>query len=170
MGYLGSGLQNTGVGGTGLEAGLANSAHYATGGLGTAALSSGLLSSALANTGGLHSGLAGALNSGLSSTPVVAPASAPAAAIDAGQGSVSANPTSSAAANAGLRTSASTPVTGFVNPGSSDPGVRTTLGRESGIGALSLPNSGIPKSNFYPPADRDTGDQSRIIQFPIRTE
>ncbi|OBJ54021.1 PPE family protein [Mycobacterium asiaticum] len=150
--------------------GLANSAHYATGGLGTAALSSGLLGSALANTGGLHSGLVGALNSGLPSAPAVAPASATGPVVDSGSpGTVTANPTSSAAANAGLRTSSGAPVTGFVSPGNADPSVRT-LGRDSGIGNANLPNSGIPKSNFYPGAERDTGDQSRIIKFPIRSE
>lgn len=151
--------------------GLAGSAHYATGGLSTAALGSGLIGSALANTGGLHSGLVGALNSGLGSAPVVAPAAGGVASVDAGSaGPVSANATSSPAANAGLRTAAGTPVTGFVNPSHADQGLRTTLGRESGIGNPSLPNSGIPKSNFYPAAERDTGDQSRIIQFPIRPE
>jgi hypothetical protein len=55
-------------------------------------------------------------------------------------------------------------VTGFVNPAS------TTLGRESGLGTSNAPNSNIPKSSFYPTAERDTGDQSRVIQFPIRTE
>jgi hypothetical protein len=55
-------------------------------------------------------------------------------------------------------------VTGFVNQAS------TTLGRESDLGPTNLTNPNIPKSSFYPPAERDTGGQSRVIQFPIRTE
>ena len=56
--------------------------------LGTAALRSGLIGSALANTGGLHSGLADVLNSGLSSTPVIAPASASSSGINGGPASL----------------------------------------------------------------------------------
>ncbi|EUA15576.1 PPE family protein [Mycobacterium kansasii 732] len=53
-------MQGNVPGSAGLDAGLANSASYATGG--TATLSSSILSSALGQTGGLHPGLANALN------------------------------------------------------------------------------------------------------------
>ncbi|WP_236980697.1 MULTISPECIES: PPE family protein [Mycobacterium] len=149
-----SGMYN-GVPG-GAEAVLTNTAHYATGGLGTAALGSGLLGSALAGTGGLHTGLASALSSGIGAAPVVAAAPAPAAPLDsAGPSPVSANPTSSAAANSGLRASASN-VTGFYSP-PTDPTARP--GTPS-----------IPKSNFYPEIDRDTAGANRVIKFPVRSE
>lgn len=151
----------------GLDSAVAGNAHYATGGLGTAALGSGLLGSALATTGGLHPGLAGALNSGISG-PVVASAPAPAAAGEPGGPSpVSANPTSSPAANSGLRTSGGSP-TGFYPSG--DPGARPTLARESVLSSLSLPSDPIPKSGFHPPSERDTADQSRVIKFPVRSQ
>ena len=160
LSHWGSGMYTNSLSGaSGLETGLANTAHYAaTGGLSTAALSSGLLGSALANTGGLHSGLANALNAGIAG-PVVAPA-APAAAVDSpGPSPISANATSSPAANSGLRTSGNG-VTGFYGPNHD----------AAGRGNASLPSEGIPKSGFYPESQRDTAGQSRIIKFPVRSE
>ncbi|QLL08132.1 PPE family protein [Mycobacterium vicinigordonae] len=138
---------------TGSEAVLTSTAHYATGGLST--LGTGLLNSALASTGGLHLGLAGALSSGAGAAPAVGAAGSAASIDPAGPSPISANATSSPAANSGLRTSTNN-VTGFYSP-HSDPNARA-----------GSPN--IPKSGFYPEVDRGTADQSRVIKFPVRSE
>ncbi|OOK68596.1 PPE family protein [Mycobacterium kansasii] len=64
-------MQNNLPGSAGLDAGLANSASYATGG--TATLSSSILSSALGQTGALHPGLANALNPAPATPPAATP-------------------------------------------------------------------------------------------------
>lgn len=83
--FWNAGMQNAALGSAaGSEAALVSSAGYATGGMSTAALSSGILASALGSTGGLQHGLANVLNSGLTNTPVAAPASAPVGGLDSG--------------------------------------------------------------------------------------
>ncbi|MFV0493819.1 PPE family protein [Mycobacterium sp.] len=145
---------------------LITTTHYTAGGLGAAALNSGLLNSAVTGTGGLSP----ALTSTLSAAPLVAPAAS--VAIDSSAPSpITANPTSSAAANAGLRTTASGAPTGFYESnGSAETGVRAPLGREPGLGNPSVPGADSPGSNVYPLGEDDTGNQSRIIQFPIKPE
>ncbi|OBK43898.1 PPE family protein [Mycobacterium kubicae] len=128
--------------------------HYATGGLSTAA--SGILHSALGSTGGLSPGLA-ALNTGLVGTAAVSPASAATGVLESGNpNAVTANATSSAAANSALRTTNGAGYTGLFSPGS-DAGARATTGRESILnsGTAGLSSSNIPKSGFYPQDERE---------------
>ncbi|CKT66130.1 putative PPE family protein [Mycobacterium tuberculosis] len=128
-------------------------------------MSSGILASALGSTGGLQHGLANVLNSGLTNTPVAAPASAPVGGLDSGNP----NPGSGSAAagsgaNPGLR-SPGTSYPSFVNSGSNDSGLRNTAVREP-----STPGSGIPKSNFYPSPDRESAYASPRIGQPVGSE
>ncbi len=121
--------------------------------------------SALGSTGGLQHGLANVLNSGLTNTPVAAPASAPVGGLDSGNP----NPGSGSAAagsgaNPGLR-SPGTSYPSFVNSGSNDSGLRNTAVREP-----STPGSGIPKSNFYPSPDRESAYASPRIGQPVGSE
>lgn len=164
--FWNAGMQNAALGSAaGSEATLVSSAGYATGGMSTAALSSGILASALGSTGGLQHGLANVLNSGLTNTPVAAPASAPVGGLDSGNP----NPGSGSAAagsgaNPGLR-SPGTSYPSFVNSGSNDSGLRNTAVREP-----STPGSGIPKSNFYPSPDRESAYASPRIGQPVGSE
>lgn len=164
--FWNAGMQNAALGSAaGSEAALVSSAGYATGGMSTAALSSGILASALGSTGGLQHGLANVLNSGLTNTPVAAPASAPVGGLDSGNP----NPGSGSAAagsgaNPGLR-SPGTSYPSFVNSGSNDSGLRNTAVREP-----STPGSGIPKSNFYPSPDRESAYASPRIGQPVGSE
>lgn len=164
--FWNAGMQNAALGSAaGSEAALVSSAGYATGGMSTAALSSGILASALGSTGGLQHGLANVLNSGLTNTPVAAPASAPVGGLDSGNP----NPGSGSAAagsgaNPGLR-SPGTSYPSFVNSGSNDSGLRNTTVREP-----STPGSGIPKSNFYPSPDRESAYASPRIGQPVGSE
>ncbi|POY02846.1 hypothetical protein C3469_10875 [Mycobacterium kansasii] len=157
-------MQNNLPGSAGLDAGLANSASYATGG--TATLSSSILSSALGQTGGLHPGLASALNPAPATPPAATPITPPAG-VDSSANTGNANAGTGSPANAGPR-GAGSGYTSFYNSGNNDPGLRNTTVREPVSGAPVLPGSGIPKSTFYPsrePADPGTG-----IKLPVRSD
>lgn len=164
--FWNAGMQNAALGSAaGSEAALVSSAGYATGGMSTAALSSGILASALGSTGGLQHGLANVLNSGLTNTPVAAPASAPVGGLDSGNPNpVSGSAAAGSGANPGLR-SPGTSYPSFVNSGSNDSGLRNTAVREP-----STPGSGIPKSNFYPSPDRESAYASPRIGQPVGSE
>lgn len=158
--FWNAGMQNAALGSAaGSEAALVSSAGYATGGMSTAALSSGILASALGSTGGLQHGLANVLNSGLTNTPVAAPASAPVGGLDSGNP----NPGSGSAAagsgaNPGLR-SPGTSYPSFVNSGSNDSGLRNTAVREPSTPRLRHPQVELlpeprPRIRLRQPADR----------------
>ncbi|ETZ96377.1 hypothetical protein I545_7005, partial [Mycobacterium kansasii 662] len=130
-------MQNNLPGSAGLDAGLANSASYATGG--TATLSSSILSSALGQTGALHPGLANALNPAPATPPAATPITPPAG-VDSSANTGNANAGTGSPANAGPR-GAGSGYTSFYNSGNNDPGLRNTTVREPVSGAPVLPGS-----------------------------